>query len=50
MSLKNWEEKVLRVDGTAKRVAEIEDEFRQAAGLRRYASGSQRGLRQDFAG
>ena len=39
MRLKNWEEQVLRVDGTAKRVAEIEDELRQAAGLRRYASG-----------
>ena len=33
MSLKNWEDKVLHVDGAAKRVAEIEDELRLAAGL-----------------
>ena len=33
MSLKSWEEKVLSVEGAAKRVAEIEDELRLAAGL-----------------
>ncbi len=33
MSLKNWEEKVLRADGAPKRVEVIEDELRLAAGL-----------------
>ena len=33
MSLKSWEEKVLSAEGAAKRVAEIEDELRLAAGL-----------------
>ena len=33
MSLKTWEEKVLSVERAAKRVAEIEDELRLAAGL-----------------
>ena len=33
MSLKSWEEKVPSVEGAAKRVAEIEDELRLAAGL-----------------
>ena len=33
MSLKRWEEKVLSAEGSAKRVAEIEDELRLAAGL-----------------
>ena len=33
MRLKSWEEKVLSVEGAAKRVAEIEDELRLAAGL-----------------
>ncbi len=33
MSLKSWEEKVLSVEGAEKRVAEIEDELRLAAGL-----------------
>ena len=31
--MKDWEEKVLRADGAAKRVAVIEDELRLAAGL-----------------
>ena len=33
MSVKNWEAKVLSVEGAAKRIAEIEDELRLAAGL-----------------
>ena len=33
MSVKDWEAKVLRTDGAARRVAEIEDELRLAAGL-----------------
>ena len=33
MSVKSWEARVLRTDGAAKRVAEIEDELRLAAGL-----------------
>ena len=33
MSVKDWEAKVLRTEGAAKRVAEIEDELRLAAGL-----------------
>ena len=33
MSLKRWEKKVLKAPGAAKRVAEIEDELRLAAGL-----------------
>jgi transcriptional regulator with XRE-family HTH domain len=33
MSLKKWEKKVLAKPGAAKRVAEIEDELRLAAGL-----------------
>ena len=33
MSVKSWEETVLNVEGAAKRVAEIEDELRLAAGL-----------------
>jgi transcriptional regulator with XRE-family HTH domain len=33
MSLKEWEKKVLGVPGAAKRVGEIEDELRLAAGL-----------------
>ena len=47
MNLKNWEEKVLRADGAAKRVAEIEDKLRLAAGLtalRERAGVSQREL------
>ena len=47
MSLKNWEEKVLRADGAAKRVEVIEDELRLAAGLtalRERAGVSQRAL------
>ena len=47
MSLKNWEEKVLRADGAAKRVGEIEDELRLATGLtglRERAGVSQREL------
>ena len=51
MSLKNWEEKVLRTDGAAKRVAEIEDELRLAAGLtalRERAGVSQRELAEQM--
>ena len=51
MSLKNWEEKVLRVDGAAKRVVEIEDELRLAAGLtglRERAGVSQRELAEQM--
>ena len=33
MRVKDWEAKLLRTDGAAKRVAEIEDELRLAAGL-----------------
>ena len=47
MSVKDWEAKVLQVDGAAKRVAEIEDELRLAAGLtalREQAGLSQREL------
>lgn len=33
MTLKRWEKKVLEAPGAAERVAEIEDEFRLAAGL-----------------
>jgi transcriptional regulator with XRE-family HTH domain len=47
MSLKNWEKKVLTKPGAAKRVAEIEDELRLAAGLtslREQAGLSQREL------
>ena len=33
MTVKDWEAKVLRANGAAKRVAEIEDELRLAAGL-----------------
>jgi len=33
MSLKRWEKKVLKAPGAPKRVAEIEDELRLAAGL-----------------
>jgi transcriptional regulator with XRE-family HTH domain len=51
MSFKNWEQKVLRVDGAAKRVAEIEDELRLAAGLtalRERAGVSQRQLAEQM--
>ena len=51
MSLKSWEEQVLRADGTAKRVAEIEDELRLAAGLnalRERAGVSQRELAEQM--
>jgi transcriptional regulator with XRE-family HTH domain len=47
MSAKNWEKKVLDEPGAAKRVAEIEDELRLAAGLtalREQAGLSQREL------
>jgi transcriptional regulator with XRE-family HTH domain len=47
MSLKQWEKKVLSKPGAAKRVAEIEDELRLAAGLtalREQAGLSQREL------
>ena len=33
MSLKDWETRVLTVEGAAERVAEVEDELRLAAGL-----------------
>jgi DNA-binding XRE family transcriptional regulator len=47
MSLKEWEKKVLEAPGAAKRVAEVEDELRLAAGLtalREQAGLSQREL------
>lgn len=47
MSMKSWEKKVLAKPGAAKRVAEIEDELRLAAGLvalREQAGLSQREL------
>lgn len=47
MSLKKWEEKVLKSPGAAERVAEIEDELRLAVGLtalRENAGMSQRQL------
>lgn len=47
MSAKKWEQKVLQQPGAAKRVAEIEDELRLAAGLtalREQAGLSQREL------
>jgi len=47
MSLKEWEKKVLKAPGAAKRVATIEDELRLAAGLtalREQAGLSQRDL------
>ena len=51
MSLKNWEEQVLSVDGAARRVGEIEDELRLAAGLtglRERAGVSQRELAEQM--
>ena len=51
MSLKNWDEKVLRADGAAKRVAETEDELRLPAGLtglRERARVSQRELSEQM--
>lgn len=47
MSLKEWEKKVLQAPGATRRVAEIEDELRLAAGLtalREQAGLSQRDL------
>ena len=47
MSLKRWEKRVLKAPGAATRVAEVEDEFRLAAGLtalRERAGFSQREL------
>lgn len=47
MTLKEWEKKVLKAPGAAKRLAEIEDELRLAAGLtslREQAGLSQREL------
>ena len=51
MSLKNWEEKVLGAKGAARRVGEIEDELRLAAGLtglRERAGVSQRELAEQM--
>ena len=51
MSVKNWEAKVLSVEGAAKRIAEIEDELRLAAGLtalRERAGVSQRELAEQM--
>ena len=51
MSVKNWEAKVLSVEGAAKRIAEIEDELRLAAGLtalRERAGISQRELAEQM--
>lgn len=49
--MKDWEAKVLRADGATKRVAEIEDELRLAAGLtalRERAGLSQRELAESM--
>ena len=49
--VKNWEAKVLSVEGAAKRIAEIEDELRLAAGLtalRERAGVSQRELAEQM--